>query len=63
MTEQKDPELTSSHKHTKTTTVCRKKIYEKDWNLLAKIFYNLSRKEGTTMRPVGVADSQYNRIL
>ena len=40
MVEQKDTELTSSHEHTKITTICRTAIDEKDWNLLEKIFYS-----------------------
>lgn len=34
------PELTSSHKHTKSTTMCRTTLDEKDQNLPEKIFYN-----------------------
>ena len=40
MVEQKDLELTSSHKHTKITTIYRTTINEKDWNLPENIFYN-----------------------
>ena len=40
MAEEKDPELTSSHGHTKITTIYRKTIDEKDQNLPGKIFYN-----------------------
>ena len=38
--EEKDLELTSSHKHTKITTICRTTIAEKDQNLSEKIFYS-----------------------
>ena len=38
--EQKDLELTSSHKHTRITTIFRTIISEKDRNLLEKICYN-----------------------
>ena len=39
-TEQKDPELTTSHGNTKITTICRTTIDEKDQNLQEKILYN-----------------------
>ena len=35
-----DPELTSSHGHTKITTIYRATIDEKDQNLTEKIFCN-----------------------
>ena len=40
MVKWEDPELTSSHGHTKITTVYRAIIDEKDQNLVEKIFYN-----------------------
>ena len=40
MAELKDPELTSSHKYTKITTIFRTTISEKYQNLPEKIFYN-----------------------
>ena len=40
MVEQKDHELTSSHKHTNITTICGTTISEKDQNLPEKIFDN-----------------------
>ena len=40
MVEWKDPELTSSHEHTKIPTICRIALDEKAWNLPEKIFYN-----------------------
>ena len=63
MMEQKDPELTSSHDHTKIPTIFRAIITGKDQTLSEKIFYNLRYKEGPTMRWVGGADSQYNQLL
>ena len=39
MVEQKDPELTSSHKHTKNH-IYGATTDEKDWNLPEQIFYN-----------------------
>ena len=39
MAEQKDPELTSSHKHTKNH-IYGATTDEKDWNLPEQIFYN-----------------------
>lgn len=39
MLEYKDPELTSLHKHTKITTICRT-FDEKEWKLPEKIFYD-----------------------
>ena len=53
MTKQKDPEVISSHKHTKITSTCRTTIREKDRNRLEKILYNKRHKEGTTTRQVG----------
>ena len=38
--EWKDPELISSHGHTKITTIYRTTIYEKNRNLPEKLFYN-----------------------
>ena len=40
MAEYEDPELTSSHRHTKITTIYRATIEEKDQNLEERIFYN-----------------------
>lgn len=40
MAEYKDPELTSSHENTKITLIAGTIIYEKDWNLPKKTFYN-----------------------
>ena len=40
MAESKDPELTSSRKSTKITTICRTAINEKDQNRPEKIFNN-----------------------
>ena len=40
MVEQEDPELTSSHGHTKITTIYEGTIDEKEQNLAEKIFYN-----------------------
>ena len=40
MAEYEDPELTSSHRHTKITTIYRATIEEKDQNLAERIFYN-----------------------
>ena len=57
MAEYKDPELTSSHKHNRITTICRITIDEEDWNLPEKISSNERHKEETTMRWVGGADS------
>ena len=60
MKEQKDPELTCSHDHTKITTIFRTIISGKDQTLSEKIFYNLRSKEGPTMRCIGGADSIIN---
>lgn len=40
MIEEEDSELTSSHEHTKITTIYREAIDERAWNLLENIFYN-----------------------
>ena len=40
MEEQKDPELTRSHKHTSKAAICRLTEDEQDWNLKAKVFYD-----------------------
>ena len=40
MVEQEDPELTSSHGHTKITTISIATIDEKDWEKAEKVFYN-----------------------
>ena len=40
MEEQKDLKLTFSYGHTKTTSIYRATIEEKDWNLTENIFYN-----------------------
>ena len=40
MVEQKGPELTSSYKHTKVTSICTTTIDEVDQNLPEKIFYS-----------------------
>ena len=40
MAGQEDPECTSSHGHTKITTIYKTIIDEKDWNSPEKIFYN-----------------------
>ena len=40
MAESKDPELTSSHKHTKITTNCKTTTNEKDQNLPEEILHN-----------------------
>ena len=39
MAEQEDPQLTSSHKHIKITTIYRATINEKDLKTGRKIFY------------------------
>ena len=56
MAEQKDPELSSSHRCTKITTMCRTTISEKNQNLPEKIFYNLIYKEGAIIRQVGITE-------
>ena len=40
----------------KSTTICKTTIDEKDWNLPEKIFYNQRHKEGTSTRWVGGTD-------
>ena len=39
MAEQEDPELTSSHGHTKMASIYRTILDEEDWNPTEKIFY------------------------
>lgn len=48
MAESEDPELTSSHGHTKITAIYRAAIDGKDLNLPEMFFYNERYKEGTT---------------
>ena len=40
MAEQEDPELTSSYRHTKITTIYRETVDKKDWKTEEKILYN-----------------------
>ena len=45
MVEEEDPELTSSHRHTKITTVYRPIIDENSLKNSRKIFYNNDKKK------------------
>ena len=45
MAEQKDPEFTSSYRHTKTTTACKVGISENNLRLVKKILYSSGYKE------------------
>ena len=60
MAEQEDPELISSHRYTKITTIYGVTIDGKDRNLAEKIFYNERYKQGTTRQVRGV-EMQYRQ--
>ena len=53
MSESENPELTSSHSHTKTMTIYKGSIDEKDQNLAEKI--HRDKKEATTRWAGGLA--------
>ena len=62
MAEQEDPELISSHMHTRIPSIYRVTIHEKmTWGLGEKILYRLRHKEGATMRLVREAETGYGQ--
>ena len=61
MAEQEDPNLTSSHRHTKITAISRATIDEKDQKTSRKDLSTTKDKRTTTLRWVGRTEIQYSQ--
>ena len=62
MVEWEDPELTSSHKHTKIATIYRAAIHDLFSDLKTSRKKSIAKdKEGTTMRQVGEVETYYSQ--